>query len=191
MPRRSNRHSKLSLLLLLSIVPATFWLSVSYAVNGAVLDIYTNRGGQGMHRPAGHFQLNEDVDMFGNVTYNDFPVQNKLVAFEVHNPLNETVTVQTGISDANGIADASFRIPDLPSSNGVWTVIGTVDIAGQNMTDTVTFPVGTAPVGGYSIAAEPHSKVYSQPIGLLVLILTAIVPMLRIKRFRSLSLMKS
>jgi hypothetical protein len=72
-----------------------------------------------------------------------WPEQNKIVAFEIHNPQGEIVDIITAISDANGVAHTSYRIP-WPCFNtsalfGIWNVIATVDIACVVVNDTMQF----------------------------------------------------
>jgi hypothetical protein len=90
------------------------------------------------------------VCLFAKVTYGGDKVVNKLVVFEIHNALDEKVTILQNYSDANGIAMACFRIPqtDLivggedPAIFGWWWVIGTVEIDEVVVDDTLTFQVG-------------------------------------------------
>jgi hypothetical protein len=122
-------------------------------VEGRVLDVYTQRGGQGMDVPGGIFGLGEEVQLISRVTYNGDPVQNKLVAYEVLDPLNHTVMVRTAVTNTIGMAWVTFRIPSLPESIGNWTVISIVDIVEKSVWDTLTFEVKiSVPVGGYSVA---------------------------------------
>jgi len=77
------------------------------------------------------------------VTYNEWPVQNKLVAFEIRDPSGALIDILTAMSDEYGVATACFRIPwpcdDPESLFGVWTVIATVDIACIVVNDTMQF----------------------------------------------------
>ncbi|MEM2351581.1 MAG: cohesin domain-containing protein, partial [Thermoproteota archaeon] len=116
-------------------------------VLGRVIDIYTQYpkpyGGQGPGAPSDMFWPQKEVELFANVTYNDWPIQRKDVTFEIRNPKGELVTILTARTDENGVAHTTFRIP-WPCENpeslfGVWTVIGTVDIACQVVNDTLRF----------------------------------------------------
>jgi len=116
-------------------------------VRGRMIDVYTQYqypyGGQGPNRPSDMFWPQKEVELYANVTYNEWPVQNKTVAFEIRNPQGELVTVLTALSDEYGVAHTSFRIPwpcdDPESLFGVWTVIATVDIACIVVNDTLQF----------------------------------------------------
>jgi hypothetical protein len=117
------------------------------------IDVFTQKmtfNGKGMNQSSDSFQPQELVILYALVTYNEVPLANMLVAFQVNNPANafQNVTV-VGISSTNqsGIAQFSFRIP-WPSENaeqtifGEWFAIATVDIAEQVAVDTLTFQVG-------------------------------------------------
>ncbi len=114
---------------------------------GRQLDIYTQYpgpyGGQGPNSPSDMFWPQKQVELYANVTYNLWPVQNKIVAFEVHNPAGEIVDILTAVSDEFGVAHTSYRIP-WPCFNtsalfGIWTVVATVDIACVVANDTMQF----------------------------------------------------
>lgn len=117
------------------------------------IDVFTQKmtfNGKGMNQSSDSFQPQELVILYALVTYNEVPLANMLVAFQVNNPANafQNVTV-VGVSSTNqsGIAQFSFRIP-WPSENaeqpifGEWFAIATVDIAEQVAVDTLTFQVG-------------------------------------------------
>lgn len=133
-------------------------------VLGRVLDVYTEYyywaldqgydenfakdvGGVGKNKPSDAFAPQDEVTLYALVTYNMDPVQNKTVAFEIKRPDGTTIAVLQAVTDEDGIATVSFRIP-WPCSNpeetifGVWTVIATCDLAEQVITDTVQFRVG-------------------------------------------------
>jgi hypothetical protein len=110
-------------------------------LGGRLLDLYTQKGGKGPNEPGGEFVAGEMVYLISRVTYNDYPVQQKLVVFEVRSPLNETVVILVAATDQDGFAQISFRIPNIPSSNGTWTGISVVDIAGETVWDTINFRV--------------------------------------------------
>jgi len=116
-------------------------------VIGRQIDMYTQwpapYGGQSPNMPSDMFWPQKQVELYANVTYNLWPEQNKIVAFEIHNPAGEIVDIITAISDENGTAHTSFRIP-WPCFNtsalfGIWNVIATVDIACVVVNDTMSF----------------------------------------------------
>jgi LysM repeat protein len=111
------------------------------AETGAAIDLYTS---------STLFEPQELVVLYALAIYNAYPVQQKEVAFEVNgppNPFQNLTFIGTGITDENGTATYSFRIP-WPSENpesivfGEWSVVATVSIAGQVAVDTLTFRVG-------------------------------------------------
>jgi len=117
------------------------------------IDMFTQKipfNGNGINQSSDAFQPQELVILYALVSYNEYPIANNLVAFQVNNPANafHNITV-VGVSSTNqsGIAQFSFRIP-WPFENpeqiifGEWFAIATVDIAEQVVIDTLTFQVG-------------------------------------------------
>lgn len=138
-----------------SVGAVYFWKSAGPdpPADGRLLDLYTQKGGMGSGQPDGIFTLGEQVDLISQVTYNNQPVQSKLVAFQVLNPHNQTIVIRTAITDQDGFALISFKIPNTSESVGTWTGISVVDIAQEVVWDTITFQV-TAPVGGFSVSIK-------------------------------------
>jgi hypothetical protein len=123
------------------------FVKINGYVIGRQIDMYTQYpepyGGQSPHSPSDMFWPQKQVELYANVTYNLWPEQNKVVAFEIHNPDGEIVDIITAISDENGVAHTSYRIP-WPCFNtsalfGIWNVIATVDIACVVVNDTMQF----------------------------------------------------
>jgi len=116
-------------------------------VIGRQVDVYTQYpspyGGQGPNMPSDMFWPQKEVWLYANVTYNLWPVQNKVVAFEIRNACGELITILTAISDEDGVAMTTFRIPwpcdDPESLFGIWEVTATVDIACIVVNDTLSF----------------------------------------------------
>jgi len=114
---------------------------------GRMLDIYTQYpapfGGQGLGMPSDMFWPQKQVELYANVTYNYWPVQQKDVAFEIRDPSNNLWAVLVARSDVDGVAHTIFRIPwpcdDPELLFGVWTVKATVDIACIVVNDTLQF----------------------------------------------------
>lgn len=116
---------------------------------GAVNDGYgakpfpTPYGGQGPNKPMDLVTPQSWVQLYALVTYNGWPVQSKLVSFEVRNPNGEVFAKLTAITNGSGIATVGFRMP-WPCENpeslfGVWKVIATVSIADVVVIDTMEF----------------------------------------------------
>jgi hypothetical protein len=133
---------------------------------GLAIDVYTQYtypyGGQGADMPSDMFGPQQQVELFATVTYNEYPVQQKLVAFEIHH--GDYVFWREATTDADGVAHISFRIP-WPCENpedeifGKWYVIATVEVAEQVKNDTLAFWVWW-PVEVLSI--EPKKTEYIQ-----------------------------
>jgi len=128
----------------------------TYSMNGLLIgrqiDIFVGQngipypkpyGGQGPNAPADMFWPQKQVCVWANVTYNGWPEQQKDVAFQIIDNLGNTWGVIYARTDANGIATTCFRLP-WPCNNpeqyiGVWTIVGTVDVACNIVNDTVRF----------------------------------------------------
>jgi hypothetical protein len=116
-------------------------------VLGRRIDVYTQwpapYGGQGPNQPSDMFWPQKEVILYANVSYNEWPEQNKDVAFQVIDPHGNTYTILYARTNASGVATTSFRLPwpcdDPEYYFGEWKVIATVDIACQIVNDTVTF----------------------------------------------------
>jgi hypothetical protein len=81
------------------------------------IDLFTQKmpfNGKGMNQSSDAFQPQELVILYAFVTFNEYPIASKLVAFHINNPANalENITV-VGVSSTNqsGIAQFSFRMP--------------------------------------------------------------------------------
>ena len=129
-------------------------LLVVYASNSSrVIDLYTQEephDGRGLNQPSDAFAPQDEVFLYAGAMYNEDPVENRLVAFEIYGPVNPVFNVtlsRTGTTNASGIANVSFRLP-WPAEDaetvtfGVWTVYAVVEIAGESVQDTLTFRVG-------------------------------------------------
>jgi hypothetical protein len=127
--------------------PVDGFYSIRPKVLGRMIDIFTQYpdpyGGQGLGKPSDMFWPQKEVILYAKVTYNEWPEQNKDVAFQVIDPHGDTYTIIYARTNASGIATASFRLPwtcDNPEYYfGEWKVIGTVDVACNIVNDTLTF----------------------------------------------------
>lgn len=132
--------------------------------DGRSPDYTTPYIGFGPDMPADAFAPQDEVCLYAEVTYNNWPVQNKPVTFAVYGPYNiyQNITVErTVFTDENGTAMMCFRIP-WPCENaeeivfGTWNVIAKVDIAEITVNDTLTFEVG------WIIELKPGSLVFEK-----------------------------
>lgn len=162
-----------------------FWKSMQPdpPEEGRLIDLYTQKDGVGPNKPGGEFSCGEKVQLTSLVTYNNWTVQSKLVSFEVRNPLNETALVIVAKTDKDALAEISFRIPRLLSSNGTWKAFSVVEVAGVIVWDTLTFKVYCLiPVGGYSLPIMGYAT--EKPLALyltILVILTAIFTITKCK----------
>jgi hypothetical protein len=128
---------------------------------------YTIYIGEGPNQPADSFAPQDNVTLYANVSYNNWPVQNKPVAFAVYGPYNiyQNITVErTVFTNEDGVAEINFRIP-WPCEHaedivfGTWNVLAKVDIADQSVNDTLTFYVN------WIIHLKPGSITFEDVMG--------------------------
>lgn len=121
---------------------------------GRTIDVWTQYpdpyGGQGLNATSDMFWPQKEVILTAYVSYNEWPLQNKDVTFEVIAPDGTTMTVlvaRTNSSmnpdDLTGYCTVSFRM-NWPCANpedlfGKWTVIASVDIACEVVKDYLYF----------------------------------------------------
>ena len=150
-------NAKILLALLMAVLATSLPMHTGHAISnassGRVIDLFTQKApfdGKGANQSSDAFEPQELVILYALVTYNDFPVALKDVAFQISGPPNifENITSVSGWNRTNdsGIAEFSFRIA-WPSENpeakvlGEWQAIATVSIADQTVVDTLTFQV--------------------------------------------------
>jgi len=136
-------------------VNGVYWITTDWP--GRVIDVYGGAlnegwgshpfpapyGGQGPNNPMDLVVPQSEVCLFAEVTYNYWPVQSKLVGFEVNDPQGEVLLKRTAITNEVGIAMICFEMPwpcdDPESLFGVWTVTTTVSISDVRVNDTLEF----------------------------------------------------
>ena len=140
------------IIILLSLPLPNMKTAISESPSGKI-DLFTQKApfdGKGINQSCDAFQPQELVILYALVTYNEAPVANKLVAFQINNPTNaiqNMTIIGVNSTDQDGVATFSFRIP-WPNENaeeivfGEWFAIATVDIAEKVVVDTLTFQVG-------------------------------------------------
>jgi len=126
--------------------------------NGASIDLYNQKGGQGRNEPDGTFNLGEMVILTALILYNNEPVQNKPVGFEVSDPNGDIVLIRSNFTDKNGLATINFTLPDfcLPNIFGTWIAVTTASVSEQIVSDTLTFKVKGPFIDVYT-QKEPYS----------------------------------
>jgi hypothetical protein len=124
----------------------------TYAINGSyevgrLIDVYTQYpapyGGQGIGANSDMFWPQKEVCVTAYVTYNCWPLQNKLVTFTLLDNQGGVWSQLVDPTDTDGYAHACFRMPwpcdDPESLFGVWSITADVDIACIVVNDTVRF----------------------------------------------------
>jgi hypothetical protein len=141
-------------------------------IMGPDIDVYTTRGGigKGCDKDTGieypptveyladgtpiykwtamsdAFGPQEEVTLCAKVTYNEEPVENKMVAFEIWDPYDNVVVYRSAATGEDGIACVSFRIPwqglDAENMFGAWLITATVDISEHVVMDKCRFRFG-------------------------------------------------
>lgn len=114
---------------------------------GRDVDLFTQYpapfGGQGPDKPSDMFWPQKEIVLTAFVTYNWWPMQQKLVGFEIKDVEGNTWAKLSAVTNAEGLATVSIRLPwpcdDPESLFGVWHVIATVDIACIVVNDTLDF----------------------------------------------------
>ncbi len=112
-------------------------------LNGANIDVFSQRGGTGASVPSSPFCPGDVVFLYASVTYNEWPEQNSDVAFQILNPSQDSFVLYDR-TNASGIAAVSFCLPSPGHADcvlGTWRVIASVDVAEVVVDDTLEFQV--------------------------------------------------
>jgi parallel beta-helix repeat protein len=122
---------------------------------GRAVDLYSQKGGYGFNQSGGVFHLQEEVELYALVTYNEWPEQQELVLFEIYGSDGNRMTILSNFTDSNGITQVRFRIPihvsDPTLSQGYWKVIAYVEIGGVLVKDYMSFLAAGIIVPNYEI----------------------------------------
>jgi hypothetical protein len=147
----STRLKKLVLIsamtaILLSLTFANLKIAFSDG-DGGKIDLFTQKepySGKGPDMPSDAFGLEEVVILYALATYNEVPLQNLLVAFNVETPINTSFSLSSR-TNSNGIATVNFTVPQKcvnPSEAfGEWFALANVLIDGTVFQDTLIFKV--------------------------------------------------
>jgi Dockerin type I domain len=107
---------------------------------GPNLDVYSDRGGVGPSMPCDSYYLAEKMVLFANATYSDWPESQRDVAFQIIDPNRATVAILYSRTDEFGIASVNWTLPRIEGELfGNWTIVGTVNIEGVAVFDTLPF----------------------------------------------------
>jgi hypothetical protein len=123
---------------------ATYTMYGSFEM-GKQIDIFTQYpapyGGQGLDQWSDMFWPQKLVCLYAYVSYNCWPLQQKLVEFTIRDNNGTIFTVLTAPTNASGVATVCFRMPwpciDPESWFGTWSATADVDIACTVVNDTV------------------------------------------------------
>jgi hypothetical protein len=128
-----------------------------YIITGRNIDVVTEHErwpgywtpyiGEGPGECADAYAPQENVTIFANLTYNLAPIAAKAVAFEIRSPYGDIVFTRQTVTDLDGMANMTFRIPwpDIDPESivfGTWTVLAKASVAEVSVNDTVCFEVG-------------------------------------------------
>jgi len=112
-------------------------------LTGYYLQFPAPYGGQGPQAPMDLVEDQSYVWLHANVTYNYWPVQHKMVGFQINYPDGSLYANLFAYTDENGVATVGFRMP-WPCQNpeslfGVWHVIASVQLADVYLQDTMDY----------------------------------------------------
>jgi hypothetical protein len=112
---------------------------------GRVIDVWMQYpspfGGQGLMNPADLVVPQQLITLTAKVTYNWWPVPQKLVTFHVYDDDGNLFTNLQGVTDDYGHVTVEFRMPYYNAEDffGVWTVNATVEVAEEVVFDIMQF----------------------------------------------------
>jgi hypothetical protein len=116
-----------------------------------------------VHTDKTSYQVGENIEVYGNLTYKESPVEGALVTVEVTNPSNDITLVRVFETDSYGGYNTSFRIGS-DTDLGMYTVTATVNYVEETATGSTTFILfqvinTTIMVGGqnYLISIESNA----------------------------------
>lgn len=119
------------------------------ATSGGDIDLFTQKdpySGKGKDLRSDAFGPEEITILYALATYNNMPLQNFLVAFQVTLPSNASFTLTTR-TNSSGVAKVNFTIMTPPISInesdifGEWHVVATVQVESVTYQDTMAFKV--------------------------------------------------
>lgn len=124
-----------------STIPRIKHIDLRQAVEGSKIDVFTQKGGKGHSAPSPPFCPEDEVILYANVTYYEWPEQNKEVTFQIFDT-QQDFFIFLGRTNVSGISTVGFRLPSLESTKdilGTWRVMASVGIAEVVVVDTLEF----------------------------------------------------
>jgi PKD repeat protein len=105
---------------------------------GPAIDVYTQRGGEGINQPSDTFAPGELLVVTAYLAYNLAPVADHLVTFSLDLPNGTMLFSRASQTDANGLALTAYLIPDRPVF-GVYELSVTAVIGTESVSDFSSF----------------------------------------------------
>jgi len=155
--RQNVLHACLVLLLILiyqlpfsGIATAEANAKITNSSSGRMIDLFTQKepySGRGINKSSDAFAPQSELILFALVTYNEEPVEDKQVGFEIIDPHGVSLGSRESDTNASGVARISLNLTG-PGKHpeetifGTWLAVATVDIVGVKVMDTLTFRVG-------------------------------------------------
>lgn len=120
------------------------WIYVDLGQRVVTVDVFTDKGGEGLGVNGGVYAPQEYIRMYAFVSYRNVPLVNRDVVFTVQNSFGSTVAVRVGRTNETGFASADFRLPapDPRGSSvsfGGWSVLASVDVSQVTSQDSMNF----------------------------------------------------
>lgn len=84
------------------------------------------------------YQVDENIEVYGNLTYDSAPVSDNLVAIEVQNPDGDPVVLRSAQTDSYGACNLTFKLSS-DAELGAYTVHVSSTYKGQTATNNTTF----------------------------------------------------
>jgi len=111
------------------------------------------------------YDINETLEVYGNLTYNESPLQDGSVALEVVNPNHDPVVTRTLQTNTSGTYSTTFKLPS-DAKLGTYTVYVSSSYKGETATSNTTFKLfqivqTTVEIEGqnYTITTESNATI--------------------------------
>lgn len=102
------------------------------------------------------YDIDESIEVYGNLTYNGSPVQNTSVAFEVVNPNTDPIVTRTLQTNTYGVYGANFKLSS-DAELGVYTVYVSSSYKGETATGNTTFTLAHITQTTIEIEGQPYT----------------------------------
>jgi len=109
------------------------------------------------------YDIEDDIEIYGSLTADGFPVENETVALEVRDPTNSPVIVRTLQTNSSGDYNTIFKL-SLESQLGTYTIHANSNHEGVTATDTTSFEVGGESVLSLTVETSRQSYDFEETI---------------------------